>query len=75
MSADWFFIQKGGFFRRRKRVGPISEQNILIRIESGEIDPDTLLSSDAKTHGHWVEMRTIKPAMKHWKTHHPQSKG
>ncbi|MEM7474669.1 MAG: DUF4339 domain-containing protein [Planctomycetota bacterium] len=73
MSADWYFIRRGGFLRRRKQVGPISEQAILARIESGEIDPDTLMSSELKTHGHWVEMKTIKPAMKHYKTLHPET--
>ncbi len=71
MSADWFYIKSGGFFSRKKRVGPITEQRLLMRIESGEIKPDTLMSSQEKTHGHWVEMKTIKPAIRHWRTHHP----
>ena len=74
MSADWYFVRKRQFFRRPKCIGPVSEQHILGRIESGEIEPDTMLSSKLKTHGHWVEMRTIKPAMKHWQAHHSHVK-
>jgi hypothetical protein len=71
MSADWYFIKKGSFFRTGRRVGPMSESNLLIRIEKGEVQPETLLSSAMKTKGHWVPMKTIKPAINHWKTHHP----
>ncbi|MFN3189641.1 MAG: DUF4339 domain-containing protein [Aureliella sp.] len=73
MSADWYFIRKGSFFRRRSRVGPLSEQSLLVRIEKGEVTPDTMLSSEMKTHGHWVAMQTIKPAIAHWKKHHPDA--
>lgn len=70
MSADWYFIKKG-FLRRKKQVGPINEPTLLKRIETGEIRPETLLCSNEKTHGHWVQMRTIRPAIKHWqKSHH-----
>ncbi|MFK7735612.1 MAG: DUF4339 domain-containing protein [Pirellulaceae bacterium] len=71
MSADWYFIKKSRFFRTKKRVGPLSEQKLLVRIETGEVQPDTLLSSKLKTKGHWVAMKTIKPAINHWKSHHP----
>lgn len=70
MSADWYFLSKG-FFYRHKRVGPICERELLIRIGKGEIDPDTLLSSTSKTRGRWIAMREIKPAIKHWKNTHP----
>ncbi len=72
MSADWYYI-KSGFFVRHKRIGPISELELLKLIEKGEVKPDTLLSSTSKTHGHWVAMREIKPAIKHWKKHHPDA--
>ena len=72
MSADWYFV-KNGFFVKHKRIGPISEQDLLLRIEKGEVKPETLLSSTSKTKGHWVAMREIKPAIKHWKTHHPDA--
>ena len=73
MSADWYFLRPGGFFHRRKRVGPITEQELLMRIEKGEVRPDTLLSSTSKTRGHWVAMKEIKPAIRHWKQHHPDA--
>ncbi len=73
MSADWYFLRHGSFFHRRKRIGPITEQNLLVRIEKGEVTPDTLLSSTSKTRGHWVAMREIKPAIQHWKQHHPDA--
>ncbi|GIX00871.1 MAG: hypothetical protein KatS3mg111_4203 [Pirellulaceae bacterium] len=72
MSADWYYI-KSRFFGRHKRVGPISELELMKLIEKGEVRPDTLLSSTSKTHGHWVAMRDIKPAIKHWKKHHPDA--
>jgi hypothetical protein len=70
MSADWYFI-KTGFFHRQKRIGPVCEMELLARIEKGEIAPGTLMSSTSKTHGHWLAMREIKPAYKHWKQTHP----
>jgi hypothetical protein len=45
---------------------------LLKRIERGEVNPDTQLFSDSKTRGHWVAMREIKPAYKHWKQSHPE---
>lgn len=72
MSADWYFM-KSGFFYRHKRVGPICERELLIRIEKGEVHPDTLMSSTSKTHGHWIPMREIKPAITHWKQTHPDA--
>lgn len=72
MSADWYFM-KSGFFYRHKKVGPICEMELLARIAKGEIHPDTLMSSTSKTHGHWVAMREIRPAMKCWKETHPDA--
>ncbi len=72
MSADWYFL-KSGFFFRNKRIGPICETELLQRIEKGDLHPDTLMSSTSKTHGHWMPMREIKPAIKHWKKTHPDA--
>lgn len=72
MSADWYFV-KTGFFIKHKRIGPISEQDLLKRIERGEVHPDTMLSSTSKTRGHWIPMREIKPAISHWRKHHPDA--
>jgi hypothetical protein len=69
MSADWYFMKKGFF--RTKKVGPISEPDFLHRIESGEICPETLVSSQTKTHGHWVHVNEIRAALQHWKKTHP----
>jgi hypothetical protein len=69
MSVDWYFMKKG-FFGTHKTVGPISEVELCKKIEKGEVTPETLLSSTSKTHGHWLRMREIRVAMKHWdKTH------
>ena len=70
MSADWYFL-KSGLFYRNKKIGPICEMELLKRIEKGEVNPDTQLFSDSKTRGHWVAMRNIKPAFTHWKQTHP----
>lgn len=72
MSADWFFM-KSGFFYRHKKIGPITETDLLVRIEKGEVKPETLMSSTSKTHGQWIAMREIKPAIRHWKQTHPDA--
>ena len=72
MSADWYFM-KSGLFYRRKRIGPICEMELLKRIEKGELNPETLMCSTSKTHGHWMPMRDIKPAIAHWKKSHPDA--
>lgn len=69
MSADWFFMRHGYFFSHKK-IGPICERELLVRIDKGEIHPETLMSSTSKTHGHWLPMRDIKPAMQHWRERH-----
>lgn len=68
MSADWYYIGQGGFFRRRKTVGPLSESDILSRIDSGEISPDTLLKSEKKTRDRWVPMKEVGPAYEHYQS-------
>ncbi|MCA9194953.1 MAG: hypothetical protein KDB03_24445 [Planctomycetales bacterium] len=73
MSADWYFMKSGFLFRRQRRVGPICEMELLTRIEKGEVTPDTMMSSTSKTHGHWIAMREIKPAIKHWNSTHPDA--
>jgi hypothetical protein len=70
MSADWFYI-KNRWFHKHDCIGPLSEQDLLIRIDKGEIEPETLLQSSSKTKGKWVRMREVPPAMQRWKLHHP----
>lgn len=69
MSSDWYYMKRrwiGG----TKKVGPLSEHDLLLRIERGEITPETLLYSE-KTKHHWVKMEQVGPAMKRWKSLHP----
>ena len=74
MSADWYFM-KTGFFGGHKTVGPITETEMLQRIGKGELEPTTMMSSTTKTHGHWLPMREIRPAFKHYQQTHPQAPG
>jgi hypothetical protein len=67
MSTDWFFIGRAGFFRRKKPIGPLSEVELLSRIDSGEIQPQTLMRSEKKTRDRWVEMKKVAPAFAHFK--------
>lgn len=71
MSADWFFMKKK-FFGGMKTIGPIGEVNFMQKIEKGEIDPETMVSSK-KTHGDWVRLKEIRVAYQHWKKSHPNS--
>lgn len=73
MGAEWYYMANG-WIRRARRVGPISESDLLARIERGKISPETLLQS-SKTRGKWVPMSTIAPAMKRWKQLHPEVNG
>jgi hypothetical protein len=73
MSADWYFI-KHGWFHHNSRVGPLSETDLLARIDKGEIEPETLLQSDSKTKGKWVRMREVPPALDRWVQRHPPAK-
>ncbi|TWU03963.1 DUF4339 domain-containing protein [Neorhodopirellula pilleata] len=69
MTADWFYMSEG-WFQRGKRVGPITEQDLLLRIDQGKIQPETLLQSH-KTRDRWVPMSTVGPAMARWLESHP----
>lgn len=71
MSGDWYFMRRrwiGG----TKKVGPISDHDLLVRIDQGQIQPDTLLLS-SKTRNRWTRMAEIGPAMKHWRELHPET--
>ena len=68
MASGWYYMASGWI--RKGRVGPISESELLMRIDKGKISPDTLLQS-SKTKGKWVPMNSIGPAMKRWKQLHP----
>ena len=68
MAVQWFYLKQGWF--KSKRIGPISESELLHRIDSGDVSPDTLILCDSKTRGHWLRMKEVAPAMKRWnKTH------
>ena len=69
MGVGWYYMASG-WIRKNHRVGPISEAELLSEISKGKISPDTLLQS-SKTKDKWVPMNSIGPAMKHWKTLHP----
>lgn len=74
MSADWYFMTTG-FFGGQKTVGPISEVDLVKKIEKGIINPETMMSSTSKTHGHWIRMKEIRVAKKVWDKTHPQANG
>lgn len=71
MGAEWYYMAHG-WIRKARRVGPISEADLLLRIDQGKISPETLLQS-VKTRGKWVPMNSIKPAMQRWKKSHPET--
>jgi hypothetical protein len=73
MSADWYFLGKG-FFGQRKTVGPISDVDLVAKIEKGVVTPETMVSSASKTHGKWIRMKEIRAAKQHWDLTHPKSK-
>ncbi len=69
MSGDWFYMKRrwiGG----TQKVGPLSDTDLLVRIDHGQINPDTLVLS-SKTKNRWVKMAEIGPAIKHWRKLHP----
>lgn len=70
MSVGWYYMASG-WFRKARRVGPISEADLLLLIEQGKVTPDTLVQSN-KTKGKWVPMNTVGPAMKRWRQLHPE---
>lgn len=69
MSSGWYYMATG-WLRKGRRVGPITESDLLLRIDQGKIMPETLLQS-MKTKGKWVPMSSIGPAMNRWKQTHP----
>lgn len=69
MGVGWFYMSSG-WLRKGRRVGPISESDLLLRIDQGKIMPETLLQSE-KTKGKWVPMNSVGPAMKRWRQTHP----
>ncbi len=71
MSADWYFM-KSGWFGSSRRIGPISEVDLISRIDHGDISPETLMQSETKTKGKWIKMREVGPAMRRWKDLHPK---
>jgi len=70
MSTQWFFMSSG-WLRKARRVGPISEADLLLRIDKGEIEPETLIQS-VKTRNKWVPMNRVGPAIARWKKNHTQ---
>ncbi|KAA5539934.1 DUF4339 domain-containing protein [Roseiconus nitratireducens] len=61
-----------GWLRKSHRVGPISEADLLERIEKGQIAPETLVQS-SKTRNKWIPMNKVGPAMAAWKRSHPEA--
>ena len=70
MGAGWYYMASG-WFKKTRKVGPVSEAELLLRIEKGKIEPETLLCS-TKTKERWVPMSSIRPAMKRWRKLHPE---
>ncbi len=70
MSHDWYFLKRS-WFGKSRAVGPMNEPDLLVRIDRGEILPDTLLQSDTKTRGRWVPMNRVGPAYEHYRQTHP----
>ncbi|TWU24282.1 hypothetical protein Pla52o_22090 [Novipirellula galeiformis] len=68
MGAGWYYIASG-WIRKTRRIGPISESDLLHLIDDGKISPETLLQS-SKTKGKWVPMNAVDPAMKRWQESH-----
>lgn len=72
MSADWYYLRHG-WFHKGKKIGPIDEHDFLIRIDKGEIQPDTLVQSEMKTKGRWIRMGKVQPALLRWQKTHPDA--
>ena len=70
MSTQWFYMSSG-WLRKTRRVGPISEADLLARIDKGEIAPETLVQS-SKTRNKWIPMNRVGPAMARWRKLHPE---
>ncbi|WP_442510300.1 DUF4339 domain-containing protein [Novipirellula sp. SH528] len=71
MGAGWYYITSG-WLRKTRRMGPISEADLLQLIDEGKIAPDTLLLS-SKTKGKWVPMNSIAPAIQRWNAAHSKA--
>lgn len=71
MSTQWFYMASG-WLRKARRIGPISEADLLSHIDKGLIEPETLVQS-SKTRNKWVPMSKVGPAMERWKRSHPES--
>jgi hypothetical protein len=71
MSTNWFYMASG-WLRKARRVGPISEADLLSRIDKGQIEPGTLVQS-SKTKNKWIPMNKVGPAMDRWRRSHPES--
>ena len=71
MSTNWFYMTSG-WIRKARRVGPISEADLLSRIDKGQVEPGTLVQS-SKTRNKWVPMHKVGPAMDRWRRSHPES--
>jgi len=69
MSGDWFYMKRRWIGGTRK-VGPLSDSDLLTRIDDGHISPDTLVMS-SKTKNKWTRMEEVGPAIKHWRKLHP----
>lgn len=72
-QAVWYYMAKG-WFRGTRRVGPITEKELLIRIDRGAVEPKTLLKS-SKTREQWVPMSKVGPAMRRYTARHPDASG
>ena len=71
MGTGWYYMASS-WLRKTRRIGPISESDLLHRIDKGKIEPETLVQS-SKTKGKWVPMKRIGPAMKRWRKLNPNA--
>lgn len=70
-TTGWYYMASS-WWRKSQRVGPISEGDLLQRIDAGKISPETLVQS-SKTKNKWVPMNSVGPAMKRWQENHPDA--
>ncbi|MEO1615650.1 MAG: GYF domain-containing protein [Planctomycetota bacterium] len=73
MSTEWFYMSSS-WLRKPRRVGPISESQLLSLVEKGQIEPETLIQS-AKTRDKWIPMNKVGPAMARYRKTHPETAG
>lgn len=62
MSTDWFFIKKT-YFGGNKVIGPLNESDFLDKVESGEINQNTKISSETRTHGRWISLSELNSSL------------